>query len=93
MQIETEKEKTVNGATPASAIGSSDNNEAKTKKKRKRLQGAQAPPPRTPLLQIIAMQELDNINARYEEFYNIFGESLLPFIRHSSFVSGGFPTL
>jgi len=65
MQIETEKEKPVNGAAPVSATGSAGSKETK-KKKRKRPQGAQAPPPRTPLLQIIAMQELDNINARYE---------------------------
>uniref|UniRef100_A0A6B2L140 TBP-associated factor 6 n=1 Tax=Arcella intermedia TaxID=1963864 RepID=A0A6B2L140_9EUKA len=44
-------------------------------------------PNQAPLNQIIALQELDNINGRYEEFYNIFGEALLPFIRHSNFFS------
>jgi len=36
------------------------------------------------LIQIIAMQELDNINARYQEFYGLFGEALLPYIREST---------
>jgi len=92
MQIETEKDKNENGSATTTTQTSDADKEAKPKKKRK-LSQSQAPPPRTPLLQIIAMQELDNINARYQEFYNIFGESLLPFIRHSSFVSGGFPIL
>jgi len=30
------------------------------------------------------MQELDNINERYQEFYGIFGEALLPFVREST---------
>jgi len=50
------------------------------KKKSKELQ----PIPRSHLVQIIAMQELDNINERYEEFYGLFGEALLPFVREST---------
>jgi len=30
------------------------------------------------------MQELDNINERYQEFYGLFGEALLPFVREST---------
>jgi transcription initiation factor TFIID subunit 6 len=50
------------------------------KKKSKEIQ----PIPRSHLVQIIAMQELDNINERYQEFYGLFGEALLPFVREST---------